>query len=378
VIPVAKPWIGAEEAEAAAAAVRSGWVAQGPRVAEFEASFAAQMGASHGVAVSSCTTALHLALHMCRVGPGDEVVVPSFSFIATANCAVYVGATPVFADVEVEDGNVSARTVEEALTERTRVVVVVDQGGMPADIAPIRELCELRGIALVEDAACAAGSRYRGAPVGAGGSMVAWSFHPRKLLTTGEGGMLTTSVEEVAARARRLREHGMNISAAERHQSRQPVIESYLEVGFNYRMTDIQAAVGLVQLGKLDAMVRRRRELAARYQHMLADVPGLRTVRDPAWGESNFQSFWVELDASFPLDRGELLSALAEAGISARAGIMAAHRQPAYDGRPHGDLAVTERLTDTTVILPLFHSMTEGEQHQVVDVVRRAAGLRAA
>ena len=377
-IPVAKPWIGAEEAEAAAAAVRSGWVAQGPRVAEFEASFAAQMGASHGVAVSSCTTALHLALHMCRVGPGDEVVVPSFSFIATANCAVYVGATPVFADVEVEDGNVSARTVEEALTERTRVVVVVDQGGMPADIAPIRELCEHRGIALVEDAACGAGSRYRGAPVGAGGSMVAWSFHPRKLLTTGEGGMLTTSVEEVAARARRLREHGMDISAAERHQSRQPVIESYLEVGFNYRMTDIQAAVGLVQLGKLDAMVRRRRELAARYQHMLADVPGLRTVRDPAWGESNFQSFWVELDASFPLDRGGLLSALAEAGISARAGIMAAHRQPAYDGRPHGDLAVTERLTDSTVILPLFHSMTEGEQHQVVDVVRRAAGLRAA
>jgi dTDP-4-amino-4,6-dideoxygalactose transaminase len=377
-IPVAKPWIGAEEAEAAAAAVSSGWVAQGPRVAEFESGFAAHVGASHGVAVSSCTTALHLALHMLGVGPGDEVVVPSFSFIATANCAVYVGATPVFADVEIDDGNLSARTVEAVLTERTRAVVVVDQGGMPADVAPIRELCERRGIDLVEDAACGAGSRYRGAPVGAGGAMVAWSFHPRKLLTTGEGGMLTTSVDDVADRARRLREHGMNISAAARHQSRQPVIESYLEVGFNYRMTDIQAAVGLVQLGKLDAMVRRRRQFAARYQALLADVPGLRTVRDPAWGESNFQSFWVELDRSFPLGRGELLTTLAEAGISARAGIMAAHLQPAYAGHSHGDLAATERLTANTLILPLFHTMTEDEQQQVAGVIRRAAGLRAA
>jgi dTDP-4-amino-4,6-dideoxygalactose transaminase len=289
---------------------------------------------------------------MLGVGPGDEVVVPSFSFIATANCAVYVGATPVFADVEAEHGNLSVRTVEAALTERTRAVVVVDQGGFPVDVAPIRELCERRGIALVEDAACAAGSRYRGAPVGAGGTMVAWSFHPRKLLTTGEGGMLTTSDPDVADRARRLREHGMNISAAARHQSRQPIIESYLEVGFNYRMTDIQAAVGLVQLG-------------------------IRTVRDPDWGESNFQSFWVELRDEYPLSRNELLGVLAENGVSARAGIMAAHRQPAYADLAHTELPTTERLTDHTLILPLFHAMTEQEQQTVVDVVRRSAGLRA-
>ncbi len=373
-----KPWIGEEEAEAAAAAVRSGWVAQGPRVAEFEAAFADRVGAPHGVAVSSCTTALHLALHLLGVGPGDEVVVPSFSFIATTNCAVYVGATPVFADVEAQDGNLSARTVEPVLTERTRAVVVVHQGGAPADVEPLRALCERRGVALVEDAACAAGSRYHGAPVGAGSPMATWSFHPRKLLTTGEGGMLTTPDADLAERARRLREHGMNVSAAARHQSRQPVIESYLEVGFNYRMTDIQAAVGLVQLGRLDAMVRRRRELAGRYRTLLADVPGLRAVGDPAWGESNFQSFWVELGTDFPLTRNELLALLAENGVSARAGIMAAHRQPAYVGHEHGDLSVTERLTDSTLILPLFHSMTEQEQHAVVDVVRRAAGLRAA
>jgi dTDP-4-amino-4,6-dideoxygalactose transaminase len=374
-IPVMKPWLGEEEAHAAAEAVCSGWIAQGPRVAEFESRFASYVGAEHGVAVSSCTTGLHLCLYLMGIGPGDEVVVPSFSFVATSNCARYVDATPVFADVEPDDGNLSARTVEPVLTDRTRAVVVVDQGGMPADVEPLRQLCDDRGIALIEDAACAAGSRYRGAPCGAEATLAAWSFHPRKLLTTGEGGMITTSDAELAARARRLREHGMNISAADRHVSRQPVIESYLEVGFNYRMTDIQAAVGLVQLDKLDEMVRRRRELAARYQALLSDVPGLRVVRDPAWGESNFQSFWVELDAEYPLSRNELLSALAADGISARAGIMAAHRQPAYADHPRVDLPVTERLTDNTLILPLFHTMSDDEQAAVVGAIRRAAGL---
>jgi dTDP-4-amino-4,6-dideoxygalactose transaminase len=374
-IPVMRPWLGEQEARAAADAVCSGWVAQGPRVAEFESQFAAHVGAAHGVAVSSCTTALHLALHLLGVGPGDEVVVPSFSFVATANCAHYVGASPVFADVEPEDGNVSVRTVEPVLTDRTKAVVVVHQGGLPADVGPLRRLCDSRGIALVEDAACAAGALYRGEPVGAGSLLAAWSFHPRKLLTTGEGGMVTTSDADLAERARRLREHGMNMSAAERHATTQPVIESYLEVGFNYRMTDIQAAVGLVQLGKLDAMVRRRRQLASRYQTLLADVPGMRTVRDPVWGETNFQSFWVELDDGYPLTRNELLAALASDGVSARAGIMAAHRQPAYAGHPHAALPVTERLTDHTLILPLFHTMEERDQDAVVTAIRRAAGL---
>ena len=377
-IPVMKPWLGEEEARAAADAVASGWVAQGPRVAEFEQRFAERVGAEHGVAVSSCTTALHLAMYLLGLGPGDEVVVPSFSFIATANCAVYVGATPVFADVEPEDGNLSVRTVEPVLTPRTRAVIVVHQGGMPADVDPLRRLCADRGIALVEDAACAAGSTYHGAPAGGAAELAAWSFHPRKLLTTGEGGMLTTHDAELAERARRLREHGMNVSAAARHRSRQPVLESYLEVGFNYRMTDIQAAVGLVQLGKLDAMVQRRRELADRYRELLADVPGLRAVRDPAWGTSNYQSFWIELGDGYPRSRNELLAALAEGGVSARAGIMAAHRQPAYAGHPNAELPVTERLTDRTLILPVYHHMGEQEQDTVVGLVRAAAGLRAA
>lgn len=376
-IPVMKPWLGEEEATAAADAVRSGWVAQGPRVAEFETRFAERVAAPHAVAVSSCTTALHLCMHLLGLGPGDEVVVPSFSFIATANCAVYVGASPVFADVEPEDGNLSRRTVEAVLTDRTRAVVVVHQGGMPADVEPLHALCRERGIALVEDAACAAGSTYLGAPVGVGAELAAWSFHPRKLLTTGEGGMLTTTEPDLAARARRLREHGMSVSAAERHQSRQPVLESYLEVGFNFRMTDIQAGVGLVQLRKLDAMVERRRKLAAYYQAALGGIPGLRAVRDPERGESNYQSFWVELGSEFPLTRNELLRTLADAGVSARPGIMAAHRQPAYAGHPHGDLSTTERLTDSTLILPLYHDLSEKDQDIVVGTVRQAAQSRA-
>jgi dTDP-4-amino-4,6-dideoxygalactose transaminase len=378
VIPFAKPWLDEREAKAAADVVGSGWLAQGPRVAEFETQFAERVGTNHGVAVTSCTTGLHLALHLLGIGPGDEVVVPSFSFIATTNCAVYVGATPVFADVEPEDGNLSVRTVEPVLTRRTRAVVVPHQGGMPADVEPLRQLCEDRGIALVEDAACAAGSSYRGRPVGAQASLATWSFHPRKLLTTGEGGMLTTTDREIAERARWLREHGMSVSAATRHESKQPVIETYLEVGFNFRMTDIQAAVGLVQLAKLDAMVQRRRELASTYEALLADVPGVRTLRDPSWGESNFQSYWVELAQPYPVSRNELLAALAAGGVSARVGIMSVHRTPAYAGHPHGDLSVTERLADNTLILPMYHTLSPSEQEHVVGVIRRAAGLRAA
>lgn len=368
-IPVMRPWLGEEEAAAAAAAVASGWVAQGPRVAEFERAFASAIGIGHAVAVSSCTAALHLALVAAGVGAGDEVVVPSLSFIATANAPRYVGASPVFADVDAETLNLTPETVEPVLTERTRAVILVDQAGVPADLDAMRKLCEPRGIAIVEDAACAAGAKYRGRPVGAGADLAAFSFHPRKLLTAGEGGMIVTPDEKVAARLRRLREHGMDVSAAQRHTSRQPVVEHYLETGFNYRMTDIQAAVGLVQLGKLPEMVRRRRELASRYQRLLSVFPSLRTITDPAYGETNFQSFWVMLPEGYRYRRDELLLELANSGISARRGIMAAHLEPAYAGHAHHPLPVTERITSRSLILPLFHQMTGGDQDAVISVL---------
>ncbi|WP_225847059.1 DegT/DnrJ/EryC1/StrS aminotransferase family protein [Streptomyces sp. HPF1205] len=372
-IPVMVPWLGEEEARAAADAVLSGWVAQGPRVEEFERAFAGRVGAGHAVAVSSCTTALHLALVVLGVGPGDEVVVPSLSFIATANAVRYTGATPVFADVEAATGNVTAATVDAVRTARTKAVLAVHQGGVPADVHSLRAACTRWGVALVEDAACAIGATVGGKPVGQGALLAAWSFHPRKLVTTGEGGMVTTDDAEWAARLRRLREHGMNVSAAQRHAGAAPVLESYLEVGFNYRMTDIQAAVGLVQLGRLDAMVARRRELAARYDTLLEKVPGLTPVRDPAYGRGNFQSYWVLLDPSFPVDRGALLAALARDSVSARRGIMAAHLEPAYAGHEHAPLPVTERISSHSLILPLFHSMTHDQQDRVVAALREQA-----
>jgi dTDP-4-amino-4,6-dideoxygalactose transaminase len=375
-IPVMRPWLGEEEAQAAAAAVASGWVAQGPRVAQFEAAFAEALGAGHAVAVSSCTAALHLALIAAGIGPGDEVVAPSLSFIATMNAARYVGAEPVFADVDPATLNLVPDTIAPRLTERTRAVIVADQAGVPADLDAIRALCEPRGIAVIEDAACAAGAVYRGRPAGATASLATFSFHPRKLLTTGEGGMIVTPDADVATRLRRLREHGMNVGAAERHASQQPVIEQYLEVGYNYRMTDVQAAIGLVQLAKLGRQIERRRELAARYQELLAGIPGLVTIRDPGHGTTNYQSFWVLLPENFPVSRDDLLRMLAGAGVSARRGIMAAHLEPAYAGVPCPPLPVTERVTAGSLILPLFHELTADEQDRVVSVVHAAAGLR--
>jgi dTDP-4-amino-4,6-dideoxygalactose transaminase len=226
---------------------------------------------------------------------------------------------------------------------------------------------------VIEDAACGAGSTYHGAPVGSGADIAAWSFHPRKLLTTGEGGMLTASRADWAERARRLREHAMSVSAADRATSVLAPAEEYVEIGFNFRMTDLQAAVGLVQLGRLPEIVARRRQIADRYTVLIEQIPGLRPVRDPGWGTSNFQSFWVEVLDSFPLDRDGVMVALAEAGISARRGIMAAHRQPAYADRADAWLPVTERLTDATLILPVYHELTEREQDRVITALLRAA-----
>ncbi|MET9397560.1 DegT/DnrJ/EryC1/StrS family aminotransferase [Kitasatospora sp. NPDC002965] len=373
-IPVMIPWLGEEEAEAAAEAVRSGWVAQGPRVAEFERAFAEHLGVEHAVAVSSCTTALHLALIGAGVGPGDEVVVPSLSFVATANAVTYVGAVPVFADVDPATGNLTAATVEPLLTPRTRAVVVVDQGGVPVDLDAVRAVAGPRGITVVEDAACGAGSVYRDRPVGSTAAIAAYSFHPRKLLTTGEGGMVTCRDGELAARLRRLREHGMSVSAADRHAAAggANLLETYDEIGFNYRMTDIQAAVGLVQLRKLPAMVARRRELAGRYRELLAGT-GLRLVDDPPHGTTNYQSCWVLPPDGAP-GRAELLARLAEAGVSARRGIMAAHLEAPYKGTARVPLPATELLTRRSLILPLYHALTEEQQDRVVGALRTALG----
>lgn len=376
-IPVMRPTIGEEEAAAAAEAIASGWVAQGPRVRDLEEAFAKRVGGGDAIAVSSGTSALHIALLLAGVGPGDDVVVPSLSFIATANAVRYTGATPVFADVELATQNLTVETIGERLTGRTKAVVVVHQAGVPANLDAIHGLLDPLGIAVVEDAACAAGSTYRGAPIGSHSRHVTFSFHPRKLLTTGEGGMVVVEDPEDGARGRRLREHGMSVGAADRAAADRVVLESYIETGFNYRMTDIQAAVGLVQLGRLDGIVERRRQRARRYRRLLAGIPGLRTIADPPYGTTNFQSFWVLLPEECPATPVGVLGQLLDAGISGRRGIMAAHLEPAYVDHPHGPLPVTERLAERSLVLPLHDELDDAGQDRVVEGLGSALAVEA-
>ena len=377
-IPVARPWIGEAEADAARRPLLSGWVTQGPEVAAFEAEFASAVGAAHACAVSNCTVALHLALRAAGVGEGDDVVTVSHSFIATANVVRYVGARPVFVDVEPGTYNVDPALVEEAITPRTRAILCVHQMGMPCDMAALVEIARRHGLPLVEDAACAIGSEIRwrgeweriGAPHG---DVACFSFHPRKLVTTGDGGMLTTAHGDWDRKFRLWRQHSMDVPDTVRHGSGQVIFEEYTELGFNYRMTDLQAAVGRVQLARLPEIIERRRMQAERYRELLADVPGLALPVEPAWARSNWQSFCVALPAGCP--QREVMQAMLDAGVSTRRGIMCAHREPAYAREPWlagpSGLARSEEAQDRGLILPLYHQLTADEQETV------AAALRA-
>lgn len=377
-IPVAKPFFGVEEEQALVDALRSGWVSQGPRVAEFEKNFAEYVGARYAVALSSCTTALHLAMLSAGVGPEDEVICPSLSFIATANCIRYVGARPVFADIGPHTYNLDPQCVEEAITPRTRAILVVHQVGLPAPMNELAEIASRRGLVLIEDAACAIGSEYLGEKIGRPHSLMAcFSFHPRKILVTGEGGMITTNDETLAARLRRLRQHAMTVSDLVRHSSSQLVQESYDEVGFNYRMTDLQATIGLQQLRRLDEMIARRRQLAERYTVELGQFGWLLPPHKPSYCRGNFQAYMCRLAGNAPVDREELIQALLDRGIATRRGIMATHLEAPYrESSWSTKLSQTELATQETIILPLYHQMTEADQDYVIASIR-LAGERA-
>jgi perosamine synthetase len=371
-IPVARPSIGADEEKALLAALRSGWVSQGPRVAEFETSFAHYVGASCAVAVSSCTTALHLALIAAGVKPGDEVLCPSLSFIATANAIVHAGATPVFVDVVSSTYNIDPFCIERAITARTKAILLVHQVGLPAELTEISQIAYRRGLLVIEDAACAVGAEYHEERIGRPHAAIAcFSFHPRKVLTTGEGGMITTADEELAARMRRLRQHGMTVSDITRHNSSKVMVESYDEVGFNYRMTDLQAAVGLVQLRRLDEMLAKRRALARLYSERLTSIPWLVPPQEPAGYRHSFQSYMVRLASDAPISRDRLMQELLDRGVSTRRGIMAIHRETPYRGAWDKQLPNTNAVTDTTMILPLFHEMTAEDQHYVIECMEQ-------
>jgi perosamine synthetase len=365
-IPFTRPYFRGDEGAAVGETIASGWVSQGPRVRAFEEAFAARVGAADAVATTNCTTALQLALYVAGVGPGDEVIVPSLSFIATANAVWQNGGTPVFADVDPLTGNISAATVEPVITARTKAIMPVHQIGLPADMDPLMELAEARGLEIVEDAACAIGARYKGRPIGSLGPLACFSLHPRKVITTGEGGMITVQDPEVAARLRQLRQHAMDVSDVARHAARDVVIESYPERGWNHRMTDMQAALGLCQLALLDEILEQRRRLAERYTAALDGIPYLTAPYEPEYAERTWQSYAIHVSPAAPVGRTDLMRRLLHDGIPTRRGVMAIHTEPAYAG---ADLLLpnTEMITRETMMLPLFAGMTDEQQDHVVD-----------
>lgn len=387
---VARPWLGSEEVAFAVQAINSGWVTQGPMVKKFEADFAKFVGASHAIAVSSCTTALHLSLLAVGVRPGDIVVTVSHSFIATANAIRHAGAEPYFIDIDPLTHNMDPARLEEFLQQnctrregqlylsgiclerfahhsaifhrlkpecvgRVAAVLVVHQTGIPAAISEISGICEAHGLQVLEDAACAVGSMYGSRHIGKPfGSAVCFSFHPRKLLTTGDGGMITTDDDQLAAHLRRLRQHGMTINDLERHNSSVPVFEQYDETGYNYRLTDVQAGLGLAQLAKLSDQIEIRSKLASVYIEELNGFSGLKVLESAT---SDHKQNWQSLVLTFSktLNQIELLTKLKAKGVESRRGVMCSHLEKPYSELwSRGSLPESERASEQSLILPLY------------------------
>lgn len=372
-IAISKPSLGEDEWLALREPLESGWITQGPKVAEFEKIFADRHRVKHAVAVSNCTTALHLALVALDIKEGDEVLVPAFTWVATANVVMYCKATPVFVDVDPRTFNVDPEQIESKLTDRTKAIIPVHLFGLCADIDEIKSVAP--SLSIVEDAACAAGSGYKEKPAGSLGDMGCFSFHPRKSVTTGEGGMLTTNNDELAEQLNRLRNHGASISEEQRHHGPKPyILPEFAEVGFNYRMTDLQGAVGVVQLKKLDEFIDERQKWAEFYDEQLGSLEWLRTPVVPNDYRHGWQSYVLMVDEEkSPLKRNEMMEVLQQKGISTRPGTHAVHMLKFYaenfDIKPE-DFPGAMACNNYSISIPLHNQMTEEDYQYVADTIK--------
>lgn len=381
-IPLSKPYITPEDYEAMKRPMESGWVAQGPEVAKFERALADRIHARYAVAVSSCTAAMHIALSAIGIGPGDEVVVPSFSFVATAAAVEYTGAKPVFCDVNPYSYNIDPAKFKKKITRRTKAVIPVHMFGQCCEMREIARTAAHHGIEIVEDAACAVGSRFESKHAGKLGAAGCFSFHARKIITTGEGGMVVTGRKPIYEKAARMRSHGASAQAYDRHLSGGFIAPEYDELGYNYRMTDIQAALGLSQLEKLDDIIKLRRKKAFLYEERIAFSPGIMPPAENPLSLHTYQSYVVVLHES--LDRDRIAAELDRRGIATRPGAHAVHMLGYYRkkyGLAPDACPVSRRLHEQSMALPMFPEITEEQISEVVgqlnDVIHDQSKLKS-
>ncbi|MCS7026882.1 MAG: DegT/DnrJ/EryC1/StrS aminotransferase family protein [Bryobacteraceae bacterium] len=369
-LPYSLPTIGEEEIREVVDSMRSGWLTTGPKVRRFEEEFAAYVGARYAVAVHSCTAALHLSLAALGIGPGDEVIVPTLTFCATANVVIHLGARPVLVDVN-RHGLMDLDAANRALTPRTRAIVPVHYAGQACEMEEILQLAQRHGLKVIEDAAHAVGAEYQGRRIGSFANATAFSFYATKNMTTGEGGMITTDDAELASRIRRLALHGMSRDAWNRYSQTGSWYYEVLEPGFKYNMTDIQAAIGLHQLRKLDGFICRRRELAGFYRRRLADLPELELPEELPGRRHVYHLFPIRLSTT--LNRSRFIDELKRRNIGASVHFIPLHRHPYYSNDPANQVTrfpKAERLYEGLVSLPLYPSMSDPDAEDVVEAVR--------
>ena len=372
-IPIAKPYFGIEEQQAILEPLKTGWVVQGPKVQEFEKMVTRITGVEHAIAVSSCTTALHLALVGLGIANGDEVIVPSFTYVATANAVEHAGATPVFCDIDVATFNIDVSQIESKITEKTKAIIPVHLFGLSADMNPIMKLAGEYGLKIIEDAACSLAAMYEGRALGSIGDAGCFSFHPRKIITTGEGGMLITNNGNLAERLRALRTHGATISDLARHKKSGFLLPEFNLLGYNYRMTDLQGAIGVEQMKKLDWMIENRIRLAQRYDEMLGDVEWLKLPYVPSDCKHTYQSYVTLVTEDPLLSRNDIMQKLEDMGISTRQGTHAVHTLGYYKqkyGFQEYDLPNSLKADRQSMALPLYPQITDEEQNYVVEAIK--------
>lgn len=377
-IPISLPVTGEAEWQATRECFETGWLTSGPKVREFETAFAQRHGVKHALAVTSATTALHLALVALGVGPGDEVIVPAFTWVSTANVVIHCGAKVVFVDIDPVTFNLDPAKLKAVITSKTKAIMVVHLFGLCADIDAIKDIAG--SIPLVEDGACAAGAGYKGTAAGALGIIGCFSFHPRKSVTTGEGGMLTTSDDKLGELMSSLRNHGASISEEQRHHGAQPyILPAFDHVGYNYRMTDLQGAVGVVQLARLDEFIQERAKWAAYYADELASIPWLRLptsfiAENGSTYSHGWQSFVTMVDESTaPFSRNEIMAKLQDLGVSTRPGTHAVHMLDCYANPMNikpTDFPGAQQANNHSMSIPLHNRMVPDDYAHVVAALK--------